>query len=83
MCQNAVQCWKSRVRNSYGHEEVSRGCTESHEQLLLICNQKNNTNGPQKRHTSGQYNIECCTGDYCNSGNFPELPAVISKLFSV
>lgn len=80
MCQNAIQCWKSRVRDSYGYVKVSRGCTVSHEQLPLFCNQNNlNGNGPQKRHTHGQYNIECCSGDYCNSGSFPELPPVISE----
>ncbi|XP_037035584.1 activin receptor type-1 isoform X2 [Bradysia coprophila] len=79
MCQNAIQCWKSRVRDAYGVERVSRGCTVSHDHLLLVCNQNSNNNigGPRKRHTYGQYNIECCTGDYCNSGSFPELPPII------
>lgn len=72
-----LQCWKSRVRDGYGVERVSRGCTTSHDQLPLLCNQNYNINGgPRKRHTSGQYNIECCTGDYCNNGSFPELPPI-------
>lgn len=75
-----MQCWKTRVRDAYGVEQVSRGCTISHDQLPLMCNQNYNGNGgPRKRHTSGQYNIECCAGDYCNNGSFPELPPIISK----
>lgn len=91
MCQNALQCWKSRVRDAFGVERVSRGCTNSHEQLPVYCTQTNpgsqtgmgtaNANAvadrPQKRHTFGQYNIECCTGDYCNDGEFPELPPIV------
>ncbi|XP_037909941.1 activin receptor type-1 isoform X1 [Hermetia illucens] len=75
LCQNAIQCWKSRVRDIYGEEMVSRGCTTSYDQLPLFCNSQNtNNSGPRKRHTSGQYNIVCCSGDYCNDGSFPELP---------
>lgn len=39
--------------------------------------------GPRKRHTVGQFNIVCCSGDYCNDGSFPELPPIIypSKIF--
>lgn len=71
-----TQCWKSRVRDGYGVERVSRGCKTSEEQLPINCNQNNyNLGGPRKRHTAGHYNIECCTGDYCNSGDFPELTA--------
>ena len=45
-----------------------------------MCNQNyNNNSGPRKRHTFGQFNIECCTGDYCNNGSFPELPPKYSK----
>ncbi|XP_055607241.1 activin receptor type-1 isoform X2 [Uranotaenia lowii] len=81
LCQNAIQCWKSRTRDNYGRESVSRGCTTTHEQLPLYCNQNlvtssNGNGGPKKRHTTGTYNIECCTGDYCNDGNFPELPTL-------
>lgn len=75
-----VQCWKSRTRDIYGTERVSRGCTTSHDHLPLLCNQNNNVNGgdgPRKRHT-GQFIIDCCTGDYCNNGSFPELVPVIA-----
>lgn len=67
------QCWKSRVRDAYGVESVSRGCTVVHEHIPLTCI-NNSGRGPRKRHTSGQFNIECCHGDYCNNGSFPELP---------
>ena len=63
------KCWKSRVRDAYGVESVSRGCTTTHEQIPLICNKNSN----QKKRQTGQFNIECCTGDYCNNGSFPEL----------
>lgn len=69
---------------------MSRGCTTSAEQLPAYCNQNNinnlnklnnnnrNYSGHRKRDTSVQvhYNIECCTGDYCNAGDFPELPPI-------
>ncbi len=37
------------------------------------------SSGPSKRHTNtvGQYNIQCCSGDFCNNGSFPELPPVV------
>lgn len=78
-CENAIQCWKSRVRGLYGEERVSRGCTTSFQQLHLFCN-KNKFNddvkGMLKRHAVGQYNITCCSGDYCNDGHFPSLPGI-------
>lgn len=36
-CQNALQCWKSRVRESTGEESVSKGCTTDQEQLPFFC----------------------------------------------
>ena len=78
---NAITCWKSRVRDTTGIERVSRGCSTSYEHLPLICNQNmKDFSGPRKRHTSGQYNIECCTGDYCNNGTFPILPPIIPQV---
>ncbi|XP_055836809.1 activin receptor type-1 isoform X2 [Episyrphus balteatus] len=80
MCQNAIQCWKSRTRNAYGEENVSRGCTTSPEQLPLICNQNTLNNlGPRKRHAVVQINVMCCSDDYCNGGDFPELPPVFQN----
>lgn len=38
--------------------------------------------GHRKRHTAGQFNITCCTGDMCNAGDFPELPPLIYKGYS-
>lgn len=75
-CQNAIQCWKSRTRDQYGFERVSRGCTTSTDQLPILCNPHISKSGHTKRASSGQFNIECCTGDYCNNGSFPELPAM-------
>lgn len=84
-CQNAIQCWKSRTRDQNGNENLQRGCTNEHDQLPLYCsqNQKSSTGGgPKKRHVSGSgmYNIECCTGDYCNNGSFPSLPPMKGML---
>lgn len=73
VCHNAVQCWKSRVRESSGLESVTRGCTVKLEQLPLICRTPSFTS-LHKRHTSGQYQVDCCEGDYCNGGEFPKLP---------
>lgn len=76
-CQDAIQCWKSRTRDIYGFERVSRGCTKYMDQLPILCNPHiSGKSGHTKRASSGQFNIECCTGDYCNNGSFPELPAM-------
>ncbi|CAH0551587.1 unnamed protein product [Brassicogethes aeneus] len=72
VCYNAVQCWKSHVRESSGEESFNRGCTTNPEQLPLICRMP--SFNVQKRHVSGQYQVDCCVGDFCNDGDFPELP---------
>lgn len=39
------------------------------------------SSGPTKRHTQSQggvYEIQCCSGDFCNNGSFPVLPPVVS-----
>lgn len=72
-------CYKSSVRDSEGYERVTRGCTTKYEHLPLYCNQRDIiSGGPKKREVSGlgTYNIECCEGDYCNSGPFPLLPPI-------
>ncbi|XP_073844341.1 type I BMP receptor saxophone isoform X3 [Musca autumnalis] len=76
MCQNAIQCFKSRIRDSFGEERVNRGCIMSPEQIPMYCNHNlgSNLGGPRKRNTQTFINLECCTGDYCNDGDFPELP---------
>lgn len=93
-CYDALQCWKSRVRetngiisNAYwfwayskplflGDESVTRGCTKKEEQLPLFCKTLTLT-VQHKRQASGQFQIECCSGDLCNDGNFPELPPLM------
>lgn len=78
VCENALICYKSRIRESSGHVRVSRGCTKSHEHLPLYCSQSVSSTGHKKRDaapSSGTYLIECCTGDYCNNGTFPQLAA--------
>lgn len=58
---------------------MSRGCTKSQDQLPLICNQNalNKFNGPSKRNTAKFINIVCCASDFCNDGEFPELPPFV------
>lgn len=75
---NLFQCWKSRVRDAYGKETVSRGCTSDRDHILFYCNSHARSQH-KKRDTSGQYHIECCYGDFCNNGTFPELPPLITE----
>lgn len=74
ICHGAIQCWKSRVRESSGEESVTRGCTTSFDQLPMICSTPYFV-APNKRHAAGQYHVKCCEGDLCNDGNFPEIPS--------
>ncbi|KAH1006981.1 activin receptor type-1-like [Dendroctonus ponderosae] len=80
VCHNAVQCWKSRVRESTGAESISRGCTTQSEQVIFMCKTPSFT-AQHKRHASGQYRVECCEGDFCNNGTFPDLPAPYKEAF--
>lgn len=75
LCEGAVQCYKSRVRDTAGIERVERGCTQKPEHVPFFCNTPSHS-GHTKRHTGGQYAIDCCSGDLCNNGSFPELPVV-------
>ena len=70
------QCWTSRVRDSDGVERLSRGCTASLDQIPLYCATTQH-HSHRKRHTGGQYAIDCCVGDYCNNGSFPKLPPLV------
>ncbi|XP_060530450.1 activin receptor type-1 [Cylas formicarius] len=79
ICKNAVQCWKSRVRESSGQESVSRGCTSNSDHVIFMCKTPSFT-APHKRHASGQYRVDCCEGDYCNNGSFPELPPIFEEI---
>lgn len=62
-----------KLNNFLGEESVTRGCTTKSDQLPLICPAPSFSNH-RKRQTGGQYQIDCCYGDFCNSGSFPELP---------
>lgn len=81
----AIICYKSSVRDSEGFERVTRGCTTRYEHLPLYCNPLVSSSGPKKREVLtglGTYNIECCVGDYCNSGPFPLLPPIKTEVVS-
>lgn len=76
-CVEAVQCYKSRVRDHNGVETVTRGCITDFDQMTLTCYTPSHAhaNSHAKRATqaTGQFAILCCTGDNCNNGTFPEL----------
>lgn len=80
-CTAALECWKSRVRDSNGVERLSRGCITNPEQIPLYCSvpSYSSRSGHTKRHTDGQYAIDCCIGDFCNNGSFPDLPPAVYK----
>ncbi|KAJ9599331.1 hypothetical protein L9F63_010198, partial [Diploptera punctata] len=80
-CSAALQCWKSRVRDTNGEERLSRGCITVPEQIPMYCSVSSFTssNGHMKRHTEGQYAIQCCAEDFCNNGTFPELPKTVYR----
>lgn len=56
---------------------MSRGCTSNPEQLPFYCYAQTFPT-QYKRHAEGQFHILCCKGDFCNDGEFPELPALYS-----
>jgi len=69
------------VRDSNGVERLSRGCITNPEQIPLYCSvpSYSSRSGHTKRHTDGQYAIDCCIGDFCNNGSFPDLPPAVYK----
>lgn len=74
ICNNAYQCWKSKVRDLSGLESVSKGCTTSAEQVVLYCNTLSFDGNGEYQRESSSYAIECCEGNFCNNGSFPMLP---------
>lgn len=74
-CTDAIQCWKSRVREQNGLESISRGCTKESNQLQFFCH-SSAYSMKEKRQASGQYQVDCCVGNFCNDGDFPILPAM-------
>lgn len=80
-CIDALQCWSVHSRDSDGVERYARGCTKKVETLPFFCGTGSGTSGVAhhghtKRHAVQQYAINCCTGDFCNNGTYPQLPAV-------
>lgn len=62
-----------------GQEAVSRGCGSKEDQHPLYCRTQTVIQH-NKRHVgaAGQFNLECCTADLCNFGDFPQLPPLFS-----
>lgn len=72
ICVDALYCFKSSVRESNGELQHSRGCSDKNDHYQFIC-RSSTRQGVHKRH-AGQLNVTCCTGDMCNSGEFPAPP---------
>ncbi|KAL3287137.1 hypothetical protein HHI36_001617 [Cryptolaemus montrouzieri] len=77
-CYDAIQCWKSRVRERSGIESTSRGCTKEFEQMPFFCHSPAYS-VKDKRQASGQYQVDCCVGNFCNDGDFPLLPVIFTE----
>ncbi|XP_046415333.1 activin receptor type-1 isoform X1 [Neodiprion fabricii] len=84
-CNDAITCWKSKVQEADGTQQLSRGCTIKPEQMPLICSKQQpvgNGSGKKRQASSstrgGQFSVVCCQGDLCNNGPFPDLPSQYS-----
>ncbi|CAL8109601.1 unnamed protein product [Orchesella dallaii] len=83
-CDKAVTCWKSRNIDSYGYERVSRGCVQEEDKITrIMCNTKAHARPTKQAHNTSKpdyeftavYAIDCCHDrDFCNDGEFPQLP---------
>ncbi|KAE8747499.1 hypothetical protein FOCC_FOCC005830 [Frankliniella occidentalis] len=63
-CVGALQCYKSRVRSKDGKETITRDCLTTSDHIPLTCYTPSHP---------GQFSVQCCTGNNCNDGSFPEL----------
>lgn len=71
-CSNAYKCWKYIERDNNGTILKSRGCTVNEDQVQFFCPLHHDHGTPV--HTKyKQFVIQCCRGDFCNNGSFPEL----------
>ncbi|XP_065584478.1 activin receptor type-1-like [Artemia franciscana] len=73
-CQGAYKCWKSRVREVSGDEQVARGCTTNADQVAFYCAPGETESAQAFQKEGALYKIECCSEEFCNNGTFPELP---------
>ncbi|XP_040571979.1 activin receptor type-1 [Lepeophtheirus salmonis] len=79
VCDGAVQCYTSHVRDSEGHVRRNKGCAKHLEHAIFYCSTPSYDG---RRHhemyqTSGQYAFSCCRGHLCNNETvWPELPPV-------
>ncbi|XP_023247798.1 activin receptor type-1-like, partial [Copidosoma floridanum] len=81
ICENALKCWKSTVRNPDGTKRGSRGCILNPDQVPLLCNKvqlsnvtASSTSDSNNRPTAvNPFNTECCHENLCNVGSFPVL----------
>lgn len=72
-CSNAYQCWKYIERDNNGTVSKSRGCTTVEDQVKFFCPANQNAKTPVITIEHKKYAMECCSGDYCNNGSFPEI----------
>jgi len=77
-----LQCWTVRHRNSFGQENLSKGCLNSREKIPFVCGSKSHSKQSKHAHNDSNpdyehfaaYSTKCCDDkDFCNDG-FPELP---------
>ncbi|XP_011494539.1 PREDICTED: activin receptor type-1 [Ceratosolen solmsi marchali] len=76
ICEDALLCWKSTVRETDGKKRGRRGCIVNRDQVPLICNkhlQSGNVTNGNNRNGGGQFHTECCQEELCNGGPFPIL----------
>ncbi|XP_014237384.1 activin receptor type-1-like [Trichogramma pretiosum] len=86
VCENAILCFKSAVREHDGTTRISRGCVLQREHVPLYCN-KHLASGASNDNIqigAGSFHTICCQEEFCNSGPFPELrgppPSDLNKI---
>ncbi|KAK7605385.1 hypothetical protein V9T40_007243 [Parthenolecanium corni] len=66
LCQGAVQCYTSVIKNTDGAQKFQRGCLPPGK--LQLCNPSTS-----KFVREGSLSISCCSSDLCNNATFPVL----------
>ncbi|KAJ8679453.1 hypothetical protein QAD02_015240 [Eretmocerus hayati] len=91
VCQDAILCWKTSVREADGKTRGHRGCLKDRDHVPLYCNKHLQGGKPTNMHARldrGYFTIECCQEDFCNNGTLPLLQdstdtASLGNLFSI
>ena len=79
ICEKAVRCFTSNVRDADGFEHKSKGCVKDFKHVMFHC-ATTSFDGEAvhaKNNRSAQYAFDCCNTHMCNENNtFPVLPPV-------